>query len=287
MTMLTSYWSIDLLVLFLLLLATIYLYMSRHYGYWKKRGIPHHKPKPFFGTFKDMAMFKTAPGEFLANMYNKTTDIVYGTYAFHQPYLIIRQPELIKNILVKDFNYFTDRTIGDNHRDDPSGTYNLFIIKNPDWKTLRTKLTPTFSSGKIKQMFTLMQENGVELVSFLKKVINKGSGEGEAKDISAKYTTDVIMNCVFGIKANCLTDEDSPFRIAGKKILTFNYKRAVQFFSYFFVPSIVKPLRFKFIDGEASGFLRKVFNDSMKQRMDSGIQRNDLIDVLIKIKESK
>jgi len=50
------------------------------------------------------------------------------------------------------FNFHIRHAASDYHTD-ALGGYNLFFIKNPMWKQLRNKLTPLFSSGKMKQMF--------------------------------------------------------------------------------------------------------------------------------------
>jgi cytochrome P450 family 6 len=68
----------------------------------------------------------------------------------------------------------------------------LFNLDNPKWKTLRVKLTPTFTSGKMKMMFgtvcdvgeKLIKTLGVESSTAVDNVI-------EIKEFSARFTTDV------------------------------------------------------------------------------------------------
>ena len=47
---------------------------------------------------------------------------------------------------------------------------NLFFIKNPAWKIIKTKLSPTFTSGKLKKMFELMLECGDNLDTYLESL---------------------------------------------------------------------------------------------------------------------
>lgn len=85
-------------------------------------------------------------------------EAVVGIYVINKPALIIREPELIKSVLIKDFNRFSNRYGRCDPHGDPLGSNNLFFVRNPQWKEIRTKLTPVFTSGKVKQMYPLMQE---------------------------------------------------------------------------------------------------------------------------------
>jgi len=61
-------------------------------------------------------------------------------------------------VLIKDFNRFTNRYARCDPHGDVLGSNNLFLVRNPQWKEIRTKLTPVFTSGKLKAMYPLMQE---------------------------------------------------------------------------------------------------------------------------------
>lgn len=87
----------------------------------------------------------------------------FGVYMFHKAGVIIKDIELVKQVLIKDFNYFSDRYAQINPHKDKLGSYNLFLIKNPMWKELRQKLTPVFTSGKMKQMFYLVNDVSMEI----------------------------------------------------------------------------------------------------------------------------
>lgn len=286
MALLTTSWMTDVLTLIIVAISIFYYYFTRNFNYWKKLGIPHDKPIPFFGNFKEIALFRKSIGEYLGEVYENAKGPYHGIFAFDQPYLIVKDPDVIKSILVKDFNNFSDRAIVSNERDDPIGTHNLFIMKNPEWKAMRTKLSPVFSSGKIKMMFNLINDIGYELEKHIDNIaVHLPSSD--TKEICIKYTTDVITSCAFGINSNCLSNEDAKFREIGKKLLNFTYSRSIQMSSYFFFPGLVKTFRFKFFDKECADFLRKVFNESLDHREETNIKRNDLIDILVDLKKSK
>ena len=57
-----------------------------------------------------MCVLKTTIGEQLQRIYNEHSDKHYvGIFSFDKPSLLIRNPEMVKNILVKDIQTFMDR----------------------------------------------------------------------------------------------------------------------------------------------------------------------------------
>lgn len=70
-------------------------------------------------------------------------------YLFSRPTLVIRGPDMINSILVKDFIHFHDRgTYFDEDGDHLLA--HLLNLTGLRWRNLRTKLTPTFITGKNK-----------------------------------------------------------------------------------------------------------------------------------------
>lgn len=77
-----------------------------------------------------------------------------------------------------------------NEKDDPLSA-NLFSIEAPQWKQLRAKLTPTFSSGKIKMMFNTLLECGEALKETLENFCSSGDSM-DIKEVLSCFSTDVI-----------------------------------------------------------------------------------------------
>lgn len=100
------------------------------------------------------------------------------------PILLINDPELIRFVLVKEFSKFRDRGLYFNDKVDPL-TSNLFFLPGEKWKRLRSKLTPTFTSGKLKEIYPLIKEIGDGLATVVYKSLEK-SEFIEVKDLSAR-----------------------------------------------------------------------------------------------------
>lgn len=85
---------------------------------------------------------------------------------FHRPYLVVNDADSIREVLTKKFVNFHDRGIYCNEEVDPL-TGHLFSLPGKKWRNLRVKLTPTFTSGKMKQMFPVLKEIGDGFTKFL------------------------------------------------------------------------------------------------------------------------
>jgi hypothetical protein len=108
-----------------------------------------------------------------------------GIFSFDKPSLLIRDPELVKNVLVKDFQTFMDRTFSVDDTSDPLLGKNLATLKGQLWRHLRTNLTAPFSLRKSKMMFYLVDICGKELGDCLEKAT--AGGKLPARSNTAKY----------------------------------------------------------------------------------------------------
>jgi len=195
---------------------------------------------------------------------------------------VLRDPDLIKRILVKDFNTFYERHVRSNHKTDPL-SQNLFLLKGPAWRLLRVKLSPIFTSFRVKQMFSLISTCSENLTKYIDQYSTKGKPL-EIKEVAAKYATDVISTCAFGIQSNCLMDPNAEFREFGRNIFDFSVYRSFEFMSIWMLPLVVKMMDIKFFSSKTTTFLKKAFWDTIREREEKNIQREDILQLLIHLK---
>lgn len=182
--------TVDLLVLFVIFATSVYFYVTLYtYNYWKRRGVKFIEPTFLFGNFGPTFRQKLSIGELLRTFYNTTSDAFIGIFVAFQPSLVIRDPELIRAILIKDFQHFQDRGITIDEKNDPLSGH-LFSLGGDKWKNLRAKLSPTFTSGKLKAMFPTLVACGNPLKRFMDEASAKGETV-EVREILAQYTTNV------------------------------------------------------------------------------------------------
>nr|XP_012232387.1 PREDICTED: cytochrome P450 6k1-like isoform X4 [Linepithema humile] len=290
MAILTNCIYLDILLIFSSLLATLYLWMKWKHSYWQRRGIRSLPTHWFFGHFKDAILMRKPPGVILGELYQQGNDEddVLGIYILFKPFLLVRNSELIKQIMIKDFNVFPNHHFVARSNADKMSGYNLFGIGNPEWKYLRTKMSPVFTSGKLKSLFLLMVESGELMGAHLRSQISNDSKfkSISIKDVFYKYTTNIVASLAFGIQTNCFDTPNPEFYVKSREAFNLTFVRAIKFFFLFFLPNIGKHLRNKML-GDSTEYFRKVFWESMDNRTITKMKRGDLIDSLLQLKNEQ
>lgn len=139
MAILTDCVLSDALLVFSSLLATLYLWLKWKHSYWQRRGVRTLPVHWFFGHFKDAMLIRKPAGVVLGELHRQATDEddIIGIYILHKPFLLVRNPDLIKQIMIKDFHVFSNHYFDGRSNADKLSNWSLFTIKNPEWRHLR------------------------------------------------------------------------------------------------------------------------------------------------------
>ncbi|KAK0080360.1 hypothetical protein PV325_014084 [Microctonus aethiopoides] len=273
---------IETLICVITLVIALYYYLTANYNFWKSRNVIGPKPLPFFGTFKDVIFSKYSIGSYLKNIYDEfPNEPMIGIYTRNDPILVLNDMDLIKTILIKDFKSFIDRGTLVHEKHEPL-TAHLFNLEAKRWRPLRTKLTPVFTSGKLREMFYLLIECAKQLDIYLDQVDGKCV---DIREISAKFMTDTIGVCAFGLQANALMDEESTFRKMGKRIFSTSWKNIMKFRMRRFVPRLFDLIGGFFVDNELTNFFLDITRDTVEYRKKNNINRHDFIDLLMALQD--
>lgn len=171
----SSYWCLNGIIFILLtLIIVIYYYMTRNFHYWKNRGVNEIPPRFFFGNFAKCLNLKLSPGYLLKSFYEQNENLPYvGIYIFNKPCLLLRDPEIIKKILIKDFHNFTDKLMRSSEKEKLSNNC-IFLISNPAWKYFKSNLSSLFTSSKLKSMFEYLEDVREDFNYYLDSLNLKG-----------------------------------------------------------------------------------------------------------------
>ena len=127
-----------------------YLLNQHHHTYWVKRGFPQLSPKFLVGDIGPRLIPKSSLGEFFQTLYhNNKHHHALGLYMSYSPVLLITDTILLQKVFISDFSSFHDRPVPFDLENEPLAAH-LFNLKGQKWRDLRVKLSPTFTSGKLK-----------------------------------------------------------------------------------------------------------------------------------------
>ena len=84
-------------------------FITRNNDYFSKRNVPYIKPTVVFGNTLRVFMRKVSMHDSVIELYRQLDGHkIGGTYQLMQPVYLVRDPELIKHVTVKDFEHFVD-----------------------------------------------------------------------------------------------------------------------------------------------------------------------------------
>nr|CAD7432091.1 unnamed protein product [Timema monikensis] len=260
-------------------LIAVYAYNRFIYTYWWRQGVPYISPSVPFGNFWSVITQRECFAEGYRAIYDRCTGPWVGLFLLHKPVLMVKDPELIRTILMKNFANFHDRGMYVDEKDDPLSAH-LFSLSGQKWRKLRAQLTSTFSSGKLKSMTPIMVSCTEELNLHLQEC----EDVVELKEILASFSTDVIASCAFGIQCNSLRDPNSEFRKWGRKMFEPGLENTFRSILCFLYPSVASFLRVRSMVSGVTEFFQSVVRETIEYRETKDISRPDFMQLLIQLK---
>lgn len=263
--------------------VTLFIDFKIKFNFWKTKNVPFMEPIFPLGNITDIMRSEVHFGYLIKNIYNqmKRHGDYCGIFFSRNPVLLVLSPEFAKTVLVRDFNYFVDRGVYSNESIDPLGA-NMFFLEGQRWRNLRAKLTPTFTSGKLKQMFHIIFDVGEKFVRHLDPLAET-SQDIEVYDLFARYTTDCISSCAFGFDANSLENPQTEFVKMGRKVLHFPKLKALKIFFAMGFREKAKVLGIRFNDLDVEKFFLKVVRETIDFRKKTGYKRKDFMQLLMNL----
>ena len=251
-------------------------------NFWARKGIPYLPPLPIVGNNISIFFGRTSMFEFVKNIYNSFPDARYfGIINFQTPTAVLRDPELIKEICVKNFDYFLDHQTFVDEEMDPMFGKNIFSLKGDRWKIMRNTLSPSFTATKMKFMFELIARCSRQFVQYFLDHPDEAKSL-ETKDAFTRYTNDVIATAAFGISVDSMQNRENEFYLRGKDATSFRgFVRLMKFFGFLTFPKLMKLMGIRFFSGATYRFFTSVVGDAMKTREEEKIFRPDMLQLLI------
>ena len=262
----------------------LYYYFTSTFDYWKKRGIKGPKPIPVFGNIMAPMLAKESLASFLTNLYTKyKNELMIGIFVRREPILIILDPDIIKDVLIKDFSKFANRGFIRHEIAEPLSQH-LFALEVERWRPLRTQLSPVFTSGKLKGIFSLILDCAKHLEKYMDTLVQKGEPI-EIREVAAQYTTDAIGSCAFGIEMNSMSESESEFRKRGREIFATNFTALLKFRMKECMPQLYNLLGYVLPKDKTMAFIEKITISTMEYRKHNNIVKSDFINTLLELQK--
>lgn len=274
-----EYWTIILSILAGILVIYYYSSSCKRSNDFQQHGIPYQNPQ----VVKRLWQVFIRPKSFAAviqELYNFYPDAKYiGFFNFSQSVVVVRDLELIKSVGIKNFDSFQDH-IFFSSSEDPLFGKNLLALRGDQWRDIRTLLSPSFTSSKMRAMFQLMSECAVKFSEYLVKAPSD-KRIMEMRNIFSRYTTDVIATCAFGISVDSMRDPDNDFYTFGAKAANFNTIILIKILLYQHMPWLMRLLKLKIVSERTNTFFINLIADTIKTRDERNIIRPDMLQLMM------
>lgn len=212
-------------ILLVTVLALTFIYLRGRYNaaYWKKRGVPFYEKNKVFGVFWDFVFNDKAMFEALSDLYNKYRhEPAVGIGSLMTPSLYLIDPQNIQHVVQSDFQAFSHSGI--NYEKDDLLADNVLFMSGPRWKLMRQKMSPLFTSAKLRNMYYIMDKSAQDFVEHLKENPDKLTG---GYDTMNEFCSAALAAAVFGIGTE--STFKSPFLKMARDAVNTNWRRNLRF----------------------------------------------------------
>ncbi|XP_041959594.1 cytochrome P450 3A27-like [Alosa sapidissima] len=201
-------------------LLFLFLGLLTAYGVWpyrlfKNLGIPGPTPLPFLGTLLE---YRKGFTQFDTKCFKKYGKL-WGIFDGRQPILSVLDKTIIKTVMVKEcYSLFTNRR---NLRINGPLNDAVSVVEDDDWRRIRSVLSPSFTSGRLKEMFGIMKTHSKTLVRNLRREAVQGKPV-DLKEFVGAYSMDVVTSTAFSVDIDSLNNPNDPFVTNIKELFKFN-----------------------------------------------------------------
>ncbi|KAH7938345.1 hypothetical protein HPB49_022729 [Dermacentor silvarum] len=175
--------------------TVIFWLLKRHrrHKFFKDLGIPGPKPDLLWGNLKQMDHRRVEA--FV--QWKKEHGKLFGVYVGSEPFLVIADPQMAHECLVKQAAIFQDRPTS--FVDAEPFKSSLFQLGGSKWKNVRAALNYAFSSNMMKDLSTVADLSATRFADKISS-ISLRSGHVEVFDRALDFAFDFIMNTVLAQK---------------------------------------------------------------------------------------
>lgn len=211
------------------------------------------------------------------------SDRIIGYFDFMTPMYVVRDPNIFRQLAIKEFDSFEDHKFLLNTDVEPLFGNSVFLMCGQKWREMRATLSPAFTGSKMRLMFDFVRDCATNTTQHLHQINGGANGalSLELGDMFARYASDVIATCAFGVTVDSFADRNNEFFVQGKKISDTSPRTVGKFVLQRVAPSVMKWLRLEYFDMGMKKFFCDMITRNMETRRRLGIRRPDMVDLLL------
>lgn len=272
-----------LLIAVAALLLAVYLYLKRSCRYWRRvANIDGPQPSWVLGNISQQITGRKHFGEIFADVYRSYPQASWvGVYElFNKPAVLVRDLELVKEILVSSFQHFNKNSFEVDASIDPLASMNPFVNVGDQWKEKRSQIVPVLTATRVRSTFPIIKNVAENFLNYVDRV-RGGSPDFEVKEVCGRYTIDSVASCAFGIDAESFANPDAEFARMGFEL--FNADSAIAWLRAMlalFAPKLASLLKLAFIPKHIDCWFRSLIENVTNLRKDGKVQRRDLFQAI-------
>ncbi|KAE8742072.1 Cytochrome P450 CYP6 [Frankliniella occidentalis] len=258
--------------------AALVAYVKWAQSYWWRRGVVQTRPR-LLGDLWDQLMRRRTAGDVIQSICRKhAKEPFVGIYNITTPILVVKEPELINEVLVKNFKSFANNETVIPEGADRAFGYNPFFAASHRWKELRLRLSRAFNPSRVKIAFSDMATSADCLAHLI-----AGSEPGTSHNgllLAKRYTAHVSARVLFGIESHSLEIGSQPgvFYEMGHKIFNCDFLQNIRLMVFIYYRPLSKLIGYNIVSESIVDFFRKLIRDSVEYRHREGVTREDFVE---------
>ncbi|KAK9695003.1 Cytochrome P450 [Popillia japonica] len=251
---------IFIILILLCLLICVRIVEKSGTNYWRDRNVVFKKPLLFFGNIIDVILLRKSFNSVVKELYFELCAPYFGIWYLGDPQLVIKSPDLIKDILVKDFDYFQNRHVSHIEDIDKFTARMLAFMDGSRWKQKRATVTPVFSSNKLKCCHVHIREIAKTMICHINTT--KLNVQMDLKKLCKEYTIGALSVIIFGLNISCFNTQSPILKINP----CLSLLDSIQFTLYFSKSYLLKVFIPKYIKCSAKQIMIEFVSDILNKK---------------------
>lgn len=265
-----------LLVLLIIVFVTYYCYCKYYlHNYWSRQNVPSMpNPLPLFGHILPALSMRENMVDLIERAYKSFDTSMIGFYFMNKPAIIIRDPELVRNVLQTNFSSFRDNFVTLSKKNDPLLARSSFFTNDHHlWKEGRNRISNHLSGKELKVLLPITDEVCARTRMFIENRLTKNCHyECDLKKLFTRCTGELVANAAFSIDGQSF--DENPARLSFTRVAVRPFETSfvndLKQIVLFFFPNAADLLGVSLLEKKIVEFMRQNVKVILEKRQQNG-----------------